>query len=60
MNLGFFVQKWPFRDAHLLSQKKGAWNPYFYSVFRVRAFWAKLSKKANFGHPPKKEEKIHW
>ena len=30
-------------------------NPYFYSVFWVRAFWAKLSKKGSFGHPPKKK-----
>ena len=51
--LVFSVQKWPFRDAHLLSKKR-AWNPYFHSVFRVRAFWAKLTKKGNFGHPKKK------
>ena len=53
----FFVQKWPFRDAHLLSKKK-TWNPYFYSVFWVRAFWAKVSKKGNCEKPPKK--KIDW
>ena len=28
-------------------QKMGCWNPYFYSVFWVRVFWAKLSKKGN-------------
>ena len=37
-------------------KKKVCWNPYFYSVFRVRAFRAKLSKKGNFGHPPKKKK----
>ena len=30
-------------------------KPLFYSVFRARAFWAKLSKKRDFGHPPKRE-----
>ena len=38
------VQKWPFRDAHLLFKKR-VWNPYLNSVFWVRAFWAKVSKK---------------
>ena len=36
-------------------QKEVCWNPYFYSVLGVRVFWAKLSKKGNFGHPPKKK-----
>ena len=49
------VQKWPFRDAHLFFSKKPCWNPY--SVLGVRAFWAKLSKKGNFAHPP---EKKNW
>ena len=46
--------------THICFSKKRPWNPYFYSVFWVRAFWAKLSKKGNFGHPPKKEENFHW
>ena len=41
---GFFVQKWPFRDAYLFS-KNALLNPYFYSVFWVCAFLAKLSKR---------------
>ena len=57
--LVFLVQKWPFRDAHLLFKKR-AWNPYFYSVFWVRAFWAKVSKKGNFQKPPRKMEKFDW
>ena len=52
----FLVQKWPFRDAHLLAKKKRPWNPYFYCVFWVRAFWAKVSKKGNFEKPPKKRK----
>ena len=37
-------------------QKKGLLKPQFYSVLGVCAFWAKLSKKGNFGHPPKKRK----
>ena len=40
--------------------KKRAWDPYFYSVFWVQAFWAKVSKKGNFEKPPKKKKKIDW
>ena len=38
--------------------KMPCWNSYFYSVFWVRAFWAKLSKKGIFGHPPPPKKKI--
>ena len=55
--LGFLVQKRPFRDTQLLFKKR-PWNPYFYSVFWVRAFWAKVSKKGNFEKPPKKKENL--
>ena len=41
----FFVQKWLFRHAHLFFKKCFAETPYLYSVFWVRAFWAKLPKK---------------
>ena len=37
-------------------QKMLCWNPSFYSVFWVCAFWAKLSTTGNFGHPPKKKK----
>ena len=50
----FWVQKWPFRDAYLFPKKELEKQNLFYSVFWVRVFWAKLSKKKNFGHPPKK------
>ena len=60
MNLGFFGPKMAVSWRICVFQKKVCWNPYFYSVFGVRAFWAKLSKKGNFGHPPKKEENFHW
>ena len=41
--------------------KMPCWNPYFYSVFGVRAFWAKLSKKVNFWTtPPKKKLIDNW
>ena len=38
--------------------KKIGWNPYFYSVFGVRIFWAKLSKKGNFWTPTQKRRKF--
>ena len=41
--------------THNFFQKRIGRNPYFYSVLGVRVFWAKLSKKAIFVHPPKKE-----
>ena len=50
----FLVQKWPFCDAHLLSKKK-ALKPLFYSVFWVRAFWAKVSKREILKSHPKKK-----
>ena len=53
---GFFVQKWPFRDSELFSTKWVAETPIFIVFFWVRAFLAKLSKKGNFGNPPKKKE----
>ena len=59
MKLSFFGPKWPFRDAYVFSKKKFAETPIFIVFFGVRAFWAKLSKKGNFGHPPKKDENFH-
>ena len=58
MNFGFLVQKWPFRDAHLLFKKKGPETPHFYSIFWVRAFWGKVSKKGKFEKRPIKMEKF--
>ena len=51
----FFVQKWPFRDADLFFENWFAQPPYVYSVFGVRAFWAKLSKKEFFDPPQKRK-----
>ena len=36
--------------------KNGLLRPLFIVLFRVRAFLAKLSKKGNFEHPPKKRK----
>ena len=44
MNLGFFVQKWPFCDAHLLSKRKGL-NPPIFIVFLGERFWGQGVKK---------------
>ena len=55
MNFGFLGPKWPFRDAYVFFSKKFAETPVL-QCFRVRAFWAKLSKKGNFGHSPKKKK----
>ena len=55
MNLGFLCPKMAVSWRITVFQKLVCWNPYFYSVLGVRAFWAKLSKKAIFGHPPKKK-----
>ena len=51
----FFVQKWPARDSELFSEKWVAETPIFI-VFWGARFLAKLSKKGNFGHPPKKTD----
>ena len=46
--------------THICFPKKKALKPLFYSVFWVRAFWAKVWKKGNFEKPPKKKEKFDW
>ena len=55
---GFFVQEWPFRDAELFFKNYSAETPIL-ECFLGGAFWAKSSKKGNFGHPPKKKAK-NW
>ena len=52
----FFVQKWPFRDAHLFFSKMLSWNPYFYSVFWVRVFFGQVVKKENVWTPTQKRK----
>ena len=44
--------------THNCFPKKKTWNPYFYSVLGVQAFWAKMSKKGNFEKPPKKRKNL--
>ena len=46
--------------THICFPKKRAWNPYFYRVLGVSAFWAKVSKKGNFEKPTQKKEKFDW
>ena len=58
MNFGFFGPKMAVSWRTSAFQKKRPWNPYFYSVFWVRAFWAKVSKKGNFEKPPKKKKNL--
>ena len=41
----FFCTKMAVSWRTSVFQTKPCWNPYFYSVFWVRAFWAKVSKK---------------
>ena len=41
--------------THICFQKN-LLKPLFLLCFWVRAFWAKLSKKGHFGHPPKNEK----
>ena len=55
MNFGFFWSKNCRFVTHICFPKKRPWNPYFYSVFLVRVFWAKVSKKGNFEKPPPKK-----
>ena len=50
--LGFFWSK-NGRFVNVFQKKILAETPIFI-VFWVRVFWSKLSKKWNFGHPPKK------
>ena len=52
---GFFWSKNGRFVTYMWFSKKFAETPIF-SPFRVRAFWAKLSRKANCGHPPKKRK----
>ena len=52
----FFVQRWPFRDAYAVFKKCFAETPIL-MVFGGARFWAKLSKKGNFG-PPKIKKHI--
>ena len=56
--LAFFCPKMAVLWRTSAFQKKSAWNPYFYSVFGMSAFWAKVSKKGNFEKPPKKWKKL--
>ena len=45
--------------THICFSTKPCWNPCFYSVFWVHAFWAKVSKKEILD-THQKMEKIDW
>ena len=53
--LGFFWSNNGRFVTHICFSKNALPKPLFYSAFWVRAFWAKLSKRGNFGHPQKKK-----
>ena len=57
MNFFFWSKNGRF-VTHICFPKKRPWNPYFYCVFWVRAFWAKVSKKGNFEKPHKKKKNL--
>ena len=57
MNFGFLVQKWPFRDAHLLSKKKGPETPIFI-VFLGCALFGPSCQKGKFWTPTQKRRKF--
>ena len=59
MNFGFFGPKMAVSWHTSAFQKKGL-KPLFYSVFWVRAFWGKVSKKGKFEKRPRKMEKFDW
>ena len=58
MKLSFFGPKMAVSWRICVFQKKVCWNPYFYSVFWVRAFWAKFVKKGKFWTPTQKRIKF--
>ena len=53
---GFFWSKNGRFVTHNLFFQKKAETPIFIVFWGVRVFWAKLSKKAIFGQPPKRKE----
>ena len=56
----FFWSKMAVPRRESVFKEMGCWNANFYGVLGGgRAFWAKLSKKGNFGHPPQKD-KFDW
>ena len=46
--------------THICFSTKKCLKPCFYSVFWVRAFWAKVSKKVKFEKPARKKENSDW
>ena len=58
LDLRFFCPKMAVSWRISVFQKMPCWNLYFYSVFWVRAFLAKLSKKGKFWTPTKNKRKI--
>ena len=56
MNFGFLVQKWPFRDAHLLFKKKGPETPIFIVFFGCALFGPSCQKREILDTHPKKKK----
>ena len=52
----FLVQKWPFRDAQLLFQKKGPETPIFIVFFGFRLFGRRCQKREILKSHPKKRK----
>ena len=55
----FFVQKWPFRDAHLFFKKCFAETPIFMVFFGCALFGPSCQKKESLDTHPKRK-KIDW
>ena len=56
MNLGFLVQKWPFRDAYLLSKKKGPETPIFIVFLGCALFGPSYQKREILDTHPKRKK----
>ena len=54
----FFVQKMAVSWRISVFQKMPCWNPYFYSVFWVRAFWPSCQKGENLDTHQKQKKKL--
>ena len=56
----FFVQKWPFCDAHLLSKQKGPETPIFIVFGGWAVFGPRCQKRKNLKSHPKTKRKNDW
>ena len=56
LDLVFFVQKWPFRDAKLFSKKWVVETPIFIVFFGCAFFWPSCQKRGILDTHPKKKK----